>query len=157
MSEPVPPVEQSRSGAPLLAQWLGYAGLVPFIAGALELWLLPGVMVAFIERALLTYAAVILSFMGAVHWGLAMRSSSDLTNLQLGLSVVPALVGWVILMLPPLFAYPAFILSFLGLLVADLQAVRTRLAPRWYAGLRLHLTIGVVLALGAAYAQTFVR
>jgi hypothetical protein len=152
-----PKVEETAKGVPVLAQWLGYAGLAPFVAGALELWLLPGVLVDFIERALLTYAAVILSFMGAVHWGLAMRSHRDVINLQLGLSVIPALLAWVALMLPAVAAYPVFILCFIALYVFDLQAVKAHMVPGWYPTLRLPLTIGVVLSLAVAYAYALMR
>lgn len=158
MSEPLPPEEMTESGAPILAQWLGYAGLTPFIAGAVQLWLIPtGPLSEFMEEALLTYAAVILSFMGAVHWGLAMRSHVDIANMQLGLSVVPALIGWTTLMLPALYAYPVFMVAFLVLLAFDLEATRAHLAPRWYPSLRIPLTIGVVASLGVAYAELLLR
>lgn len=152
-----PQVEATAKGVPVLAQWLGYAGLVPFVAGALELWLLPDILVEFIEQALLAYAAVTLSFMGAVHWGLAMRSHRDVINLQLGLSVIPALLGWVALMLPPAVAYPVFMLSFVMLYVFDLQAVKAHMAPAWYPTLRLPLTVGAVLSLAAAYTNVLLR
>ena len=158
MSEhPRPKVEQTAAGIPVLAVALGYAGLLPFFAGAAELWLLPGVMTSFVESALLAYAAVILSFMGAVHWGLAMRSHRDIVNLQLGLSVIPALVGWMALMLPAVVAYPSLILAFVVLYVLDLQAVKLNMAPRWYPSLRLPLTAGVVVSLIAGYVNALTR
>ncbi len=158
MSEhPRPQVEQTAMGIPVLALALGYAGLLPFVAGAVELWVMPGIMTEFVESALLAYAAVILSFMGAIHWGLAMRSHRDIVNLQLGLSVIPGLIGWMALMLPALAAYPALILAFVALYFFDLQAVRLSMAPHWYPTLRLPLTIGVVLSLLAAYANALVR
>ncbi len=158
MSEhPRPHVEQTAAGIPVLAQWLGYAGLLPFVVGAVELWLLPGFITDFIETALLAYAAVILSLMGAIHWGLAMRSHRDIINLQLGLSVIPALLGWVALLIPAVAAYPILMLSFIVLNLFDLQAVKLNMAPSWYPKFRLPLTIGVVLSLVAAYANVFVR
>jgi len=158
MSEhPRPHIEQTAQGIPVLALALGYAGLAPFVAGAAEMWLLPGVMTDFIEAALLAYAAVILTFMGAIHWGLAMRSHRDIVNLQLGLSVIPAMLGWVALMLPAVAAYPILILSFLVLYLFDSQAVKLNLAPDWYPKLRLPLTTGAVLSLAAAYANALVR
>ena len=50
--------------------WLGYGGLLPF--GALALLLLDGARSALWWPALLAYGAVILSFVGALHWGFAM-------------------------------------------------------------------------------------
>ena len=80
-----------------LAMHLGYAGLIPFVSGALGVWVAPSGWRPFVMTALLDYAAVILAFMGAIHWGLAMRAqaSDERAKLQLGLSVIPALLGWV--------------------------------------------------------------
>jgi len=81
---------------PQLALLLGYAGLVPFVSGALGIWGIPIGWRPLVLDALLDYAAVILAFMGAIHWGLAMRGeASDIkARLQLGLSVIPPLLGW---------------------------------------------------------------
>ena len=91
------------------ARPLGYFGLVPFAAGALVMWLGGPELAGFAERAVLAYGAVILSFMGAVHWGLAMHSAHPRRNRQLALSVVPALVAWVALLLPPVAAFPVLL------------------------------------------------
>lgn len=81
---------------PKLALLLGYAGLVPFVSGALGIWVVPEGWRPLVLAALLDYAAVILAFMGAIHWGLAMRAqeAGEAAQLQLGLSVVPPLLGW---------------------------------------------------------------
>ena len=96
----------SRAAEPLprAVSWLGYGGLLPFVALSLgsvtaqfsgqdpQMW----------NAALLAYGAVILSFVGALHWGVAM-TLRDLTTAQRTAcfvwSVVPALVAWVALML----------------------------------------------------------
>jgi hypothetical protein len=60
-----------------LALRLGYLGLLPFVVGALLIWLLTGYEPeahAFAALGLSCYAAVIVSFLGGIHWGLAMRS-----------------------------------------------------------------------------------
>jgi hypothetical protein len=52
------------------AAWaLGIAGLLPFVASAAGLWLLAPDWASFAALALLTYAAVIVSFLGGIHWG----------------------------------------------------------------------------------------
>ena len=96
---------------------------------------------------MLTYAAVILSFMGAIHWGLAMRDEGVSSPLQLGLSVVPPLVGWVALALSPMTSFVVLIIMFAVLYIADTRAARLGLAPAWYPHLRLPLTVIVVLSL----------
>ena len=84
----------SKAEAPRPAPLLGYLGLLPFVAGALALWLAPPDLAAKASRALLYYGAVILSFMGAVHWGLAMHGDYPGRDRQLAMSVLPALVAW---------------------------------------------------------------
>ncbi|WAF87736.1 DUF3429 domain-containing protein [Metapseudomonas otitidis] len=140
---------------PQLARLLGFAGLVPFVTGALGIWLTPIGWRPLVLAALLDYAAVILAFMGAIHWGLAMRAGQEDTRarLQLGFSVIPALFGWVAISagLPAGLAVAVFIPAFIGLYLADLRAVRLGLAPGWYPALRRPLTIGVVTNLLVAW------
>ena len=57
-----------------LAWALGVAGLLPFAVGAAGLWLLPPQWAGLAAAALLAYAAVIVSFLGGIHWGLAMAT-----------------------------------------------------------------------------------
>lgn len=111
----------------------------------------------FVLDALLDYAAVILAFMGAIHWGLAMRGeASDIkARLQLGLSVIPPLLGWAALAggLPMALSLPVFLFAFIGLYLADMHAVREGLAPQWYPALRKPLTLAVCLSLLVAWAS----
>lgn len=140
---------------PHLAWLLGLAGLIPFLTGALGIWFTPVGWRPFVLAALLDYAAVILAFMGAIHWGLAMRAEEDSLNaqMQLGLSVIPPLVGWAAVSfgLPVGLSIPLFILAFIGLYLADVRAVRLGLAPIWYKPLRKPLTMVVSLSLLVAW------
>lgn len=140
-----------------LALYLGYAGLIPFVSGALGIWITPFTWRPFVMAALLDYAAVILAFMGAIHWGLAMRAeaSDERARLQLGLSVIPPLLGWVAVAsgMPFGFALPIFLAAFVLLYLADLRAVKLGLAPRWYPALRRPLTIVVSISLLLAWAS----
>ena len=114
--------------APARAYVLGYLGLLPFVAAALAVWFAPPAASAFASRALLTYGAVILSFLGAVHWGLAMQSSQAGRDRQLALSVLPALVAWAALLLSPILAFPVLVISFAVMNAADRRAAEA--APR---------------------------
>ena len=132
-----------------LAKILGYAGLIPFVVFSLGTWVtLP--MVKDAHFILLTYAAVILSFMGAIHWGLAMAQQRGKENIQLGLSVLPALLGWSALLIPPIYAYSVLIVSFSALCMADKYTADQALVPNWYVPMRVVLTTVVVLCLIAA-------
>ena len=146
---------------PKLAVLLGYAGLVPFVGGALGIWVIPLGWRPFVLDALLDCAAVILAFMGAIHWGLAMRAeeTDEKAKLQLGLSVIPPLLGWAALAggLPIGLSLPIFLFAFIGLYLADMHAVRVGLAPQWYPALRTPLTLVVCLSLLVAWASVLIR
>ena len=141
---------------PRLAVLLGYAGLLPFIGGALGAWLTPPGWRPWVLYASLEYAAVILAFMGAIHWGLARREERNATaaQQQLALSVVPALFGWVAVAsgLPALLAVPLLMLAFGLLYLADLRAVQLGLAPAWYPTLRKPLTLIVLFCLAVTWS-----
>lgn len=77
---------------PSAAVQLGYAGLMPFLAGALLTFPIAGDMRPWGTTLLLGYGAIILSFMGGVHWGAAMIRD-DVTTPALGKSVAPSLVA----------------------------------------------------------------
>jgi len=146
----------SATRPPLLVVALGYLGLLPFVGGALSIWVLPLGWRGFVLEALLDYAAVILAFMGAIHWGLAMRAEhSEGASLQLGFSVIPPLLGWLAIAsgMPLLAALPLMLVSFVGLYLADLHAVRLGLAPQWYPALRMPLTAIVSLCLLVAWSS----
>lgn len=135
------------SAIPPAALWLGYSGLVPFVVLAVALWFLPGPEQTVAHDALLAYAAIILSFMGAVHWGLAMNSSNPATGWQFGASVVPPLLAWFAIFTPPLINSGILIAAFAGLCAFDGYVARTGGTPAWYPRLRVPLTAVVVISL----------
>jgi hypothetical protein len=77
------------------ALWLGWAGLVPFVGLTAVLWFAGPGPRALAGSALLGYGAVILSFLGAIHWGLAMREWRAQPAAHLLWGIVPSLAGWV--------------------------------------------------------------
>ncbi len=83
-----------------VAPWatrLGYAGLLPFVALAAWMLVATADQRGFPARALLAYGATVASFLGAIHWGLAMRSEQpgdDTTARDYLWGVVPSLVAW---------------------------------------------------------------
>jgi chromate transport protein ChrA len=83
---------------PAIASRLGYAGLLPFLLGAALVWVVWPDVRPYVSHALSAYAAVVVAFLGAVHWGLAMRSGETRRFVW---SVVPALVAAVAVMMPP--------------------------------------------------------
>lgn len=139
------------STIPPAAAALGAAGFMPFVGLPLaQLWELTPLGQPWLP-VLALYAAVILSFMGAVHWGLAMAEGGGQTGApsdpawRYGASVVPALVGWfAVAFLPQVIALRIIATAFAALLAYDLYAARSGLAPPWYPTLRWRLTLVVV-------------
>lgn len=142
---------------PAAAAWLGALGLLPFIAGAAGVWLLDEPRHGAALSLLSTYAAVILSFMGAIHWGLAMGDPAQAAGRRMALSVVPALLAWFALSLPPGGTLVTLGIGYLGVYALDARAIAVGHAPPWYRRLRLPLTAGVLACLGAAIAALLVR
>lgn len=143
------------SRVPRPALVFGFCGLLPFIAGSLAVWALPPGWrdyALFIQAA---YGAIILSFLGAIHWGLALAGTAAggdshraMTWNRLGWTVIPALLGWAALMMTAVPGLILLILSFFGLLMGDAAAIRNGQAPAWYLDLRRPLTAAVILCLG---------
>ena len=142
-----PETRNQQSRVPLIAAVLAAAGALPFIGLlAAHIWGVepfgrPPVSV------LALYAAVILSFMGAVHWGLAMAEFGGHRDTAWSyiVSVLPALLGWFALAFLPIGAALGVIAFGFGLLLLyDLRALRLDRAPAWYAKLRWPLTLVVV-------------
>lgn len=138
---------------PFPALWLGLAGLLPFAAGAAGAVLGPAAWRGAALAALIAYGAVILAFLGAVHWGLALAAMAEAERefgrTRLTLGVVPALVGWVALVLPAWAGLALLIAGFLGVWAAEEGAARQGLMPLRYLWLRRLLTLVVVVLLSA--------
>jgi hypothetical protein len=98
-----------------LASRLAYAGLLPLVGGAALAWLLarPDYLDehAFVMQGLSAYAATVIAFLGALHWGLTMRQPEP-GPLRWG--VLPALLAWVGLLMP---AYAGLVVHGIVLLV----------------------------------------
>lgn len=128
---------------PLTARRLAYAGLAPIVAGALLVWLVREDAHFYVTLALSAYAAVIVSFLGGIHWGLALRHAEPPAAL-LGWGVVPSLVAWLAVMMPPSAA-----LVIHGVMLAACYAVDRRVYPAQGAAhwLTLRFRLSAVAAL----------
>jgi hypothetical protein len=137
---------------PVAARWLGGLGLLPFICLALAGPLLNGALRERATFALAAYGATIVSFLGGIHWGLAMGGAGGVLTdrampRRLILSVVPALAAWSALLLSTpscLFMLAAAIAAMLWI---DVRTARAGDAPSWYPRLRWPLSCAAVAAL----------
>ena len=80
---------------------LGCGGLLPFVGLAAAVWWLGSTDRSRCLFALLAYGATILSFLGGIHWGFAMRGASDSSIRLLLWGVAPSLLAWLALLLAP--------------------------------------------------------
>lgn len=142
--------ERDAVALPPGATALGYAGLLPFAAGALGVALLDGESQAFAARALLAYGAVILSFLGAVHWGLELARAEHGAARRLAAGVLPALAGWVALLLPTRHGLALLVVALGAFWLYEHRVLGASRLPPGYLGLRRSLTLAAcsLLALG---------
>jgi hypothetical protein len=137
------------TGNEITAKALGYAGLIPFVVFGIGCWIpLPYVVNA--PYILIAYGAIILSFMGAVHWGAAMASTDQQRGRYFIASVMPALLAWPALLLPHTLALVILLAGFIGLYVYDRSVEKAQGFPGWYIPIRTRLTVIVSLCLAAA-------
>lgn len=134
--------------APLL-HLLGYAGLIPFIFFGVATWFGSTHWQAFSLHALGVYGAVILSFLGAVHWGLFLldRSHRVLGQPAPIWAVIPSVAAWAALLLPTVPGLTVLLLLFALVLWVDRDSLRRFRLPPGYIQLRGYLTLGGTVSL----------
>ncbi|MCW2310649.1 DUF3429 domain-containing protein [Rhodoferax antarcticus] len=143
----------SSPTSPTVVAWLGYGGLIPFLALAGASWLDPAHSATWVP-GLLAYGAVILSFVGALHWAFAMTHPQlqGVPSHPLYLwSVVPSLLGWAALMLVPKAGAILLIAGLLAHYRQDLRLARMIELPVWYLPLRLRLSVVACLCLTVVF------
>lgn len=143
-----PAATGGHAPAPLL-HFLGYAGLMPFIFFGVAAWFGSTQWQAFSLYALGVYGAVILSFLGAVHWGLFLvdRSHRVLNQPAPVWAVMPSLAAWGALLLPTVPGLTVLLLLFPLVLWVDRGSQRRFRLPPGYIQLRGYLTLGGTLSL----------
>ncbi|MBC7624493.1 MAG: DUF3429 domain-containing protein [Aeromicrobium sp.] len=141
-----------------VATILSYAGTMPFITCAVILLFGPqlglGGLRQFAGQAITTYAAVIVSFLGGIQWGvgLATHEQQPQTAKSLFLlSVVPSLLAWAMLFLPngsSRVIVAIFLVGFVWVIDALLHL--QQVLPTWFFRLRSIVSAVVMASLIAA-------
>ena len=137
-----------NTSSPDIPSFLGWAGLVPFGLAALGTHSGIDTLVPYGFLGGTAYGAVILSFLGAVHWGLAMQD--DRSPYWYVWSITPALLGFASLLLLDVGMRVATLIPLFALAWSvDRKAAHHGLIPNWYMRLRSKLTAGAVMSLAA--------
>lgn len=144
-----------------LVRVLGHGGLIPFVMLTATLWLVTGELQTWVAMALATYAALILSFLGGIHWGIGwqagMRERLDkqtpralhAQRRHFLWGIVPSLLAWPGVLMPAFagLAWLGFILIIAYL--ADRTLYRSAGLQQW---LTLRFRLSAVAALSCFIA-----
>jgi len=129
----------------------GLGGLIPFVVMSLGIYIFPHYLKLMALYNLINYSVIVLSFIGAVHWGAAISNKNSEFKTYFW-SVIPAISSWFILMgfittnyiLIVLFLLLCFVITYF----ADLISAKKSILPKWYLRLRKILSIVVFICLG---------
>ncbi len=137
---------------PKVPLFLGLGGVIPFILLTFGIWFFPYDLKLLALYNLLNYSVIIISFLGAIYWGVAMRSEDRSLKPYL-ISVIPSLLCWFMLMgffSNYLLILVFIILAFFCIYLMDVKYVKSGFFPEWYMSLRKTVSIIVILSLGLA-------
>ena len=152
----------------------GSAGVIPYVStAAASIWLarkehlvsmgLDKTMDSETASALLLHAqniqvgfgAVLLSFLGAIHWGFEFsKYGGRIGNRRYLIGVLPLVLGWPTTLLAPQMALIAQWASFVAVWFIDLRATTAGWVPKWYSTYRFWLTFAVGTSIIATLAGT---
>ncbi|XDG02740.1 hypothetical protein ABKA04_002355 [Annulohypoxylon sp. FPYF3050] len=107
-------------------------------------------LLSIIEPIQLGYGAIIISFLGAVHWGMEYMEKAPnpgRTRFRYGLGVLAPIAAWPTLLMPMDFALTSQFAAFVMLYFADSRATVRAWVPSWYGTYRFVLTAVVGAAI----------
>jgi hypothetical protein len=143
---------------PVSALALGLAGLIPFVVGAAALWvMLPLLTPERGHQLVISYGAIILSFLGGIRWGTAIGIfNARRQAFEFSASVLSSLAGLAAMFAAPIPALTLLIAGFLMQALWDVTSVESGRLPLWFGKLRMLLTAGAVISLIAALVAVVV-
>lgn len=161
----------SMTAVPKQAFWVGMAGVVPYLATSLSTVALSfdiqyaayhgnGILfdgntseqiLHIIEPIQLGYGATIISFLGAIHWGLEFAGYGGHQGYpRYAIGVLATAVAWPTLLLSAEIGLITQFCAFTFLYYTDSRAARAGWAPRWYGIYRFVLTAIVGVSIVAS-------
>jgi Protein of unknown function (DUF3429) len=128
---------------PLLVTLLGYAGLIPFLAGPAWLQFAPATQPDWLVNAWCTYVALLAAFLAGTFWGFALPAIQGPAGV-LGAFIAGLLMAWGSVLLPYPHSLYALAAVYAMLLLADYWRERTLDTLPGYFRLRATLTAGAI-------------
>ncbi len=148
---PLAPTVGPAPGEPMprSARYLGLAGTIPFFSCAGAALFAPEVADVAVMTAQM-YGVSILSFLGAVHWGVALRTArGPARDWDFVYSVCPSLAAAAAAVLPPQQGLSVLLPSFGAALIYDsVRFAGDPGVPEWYPKLRKPLSIAAMASTG---------
>jgi hypothetical protein len=127
---------------------LSVLGLVPYVLCGLAAVGPHAANAGRMLAALIAWSAVVLAFVGGVHWGFVLRDTSPSPPLhrpRVILAALALIVAWIVLVLPSVapawLALLVVIIGYVAALVGEHNAGRRDLLPRRYLWLRWGFTV----------------
>lgn len=155
---------------PLVPLVLGVGGAIPFVALTPPISSyapLPEALRGREAEAQAAYGACILSFLGGPHWGMGMGghgaspghpvTNFTISSARYGWSVVPSLLAWPALLLPPVQKFVLLISSFGLCLGVDSGFAANKLLPKWYLPLRVLLTSVAIVSMTSSLSVSLTK
>ncbi len=143
----------NRSPIPKVPFWVAAGALAPFVVLAGAVWAAPEAYTPALLFWLSSYGAAILSFSGAVHWGVALLHA-EMNEQDRGVfttwSIVPAITSWISLLMPVKTGLLLLIATYVIQFAADRQLTSRFRLPDWFLRLRGGMTAVAALCLAIA-------
>ncbi len=138
-----------------VASVLAYAGTIPFIAAAVILLfgnlLGIGMLRPLAAQGITTYAAIIVSFLGGIQWGIGISTHEQQPQTARSLfmlSIVPSLLAWAMLFLPASTSRVVVAIFLVGFVwIIDALLHLQKVIPAWFFRLRCVVSAVVIASL----------
>jgi len=135
---------QAHQSMPAAARWIGFAGVLPFAASAINLHTGWPLFDGFALQIFIVYSAVILSFLGGIRWGLGARHAAATAG-DYVLAVMPSLIAVMAVLLPrPVWQVLVLAAGFAAIGALDHWRPAVGM-PEWLRALRWQLSTLVLL------------
>jgi hypothetical protein len=140
---------------PLIVTLLGYAGLLPFVAGPAWLTFAPATAPAWLDPFWINYVTLLAAFLAGTFWGFALPAVQGPAGM-LGIFIASMLMllTWLAMSLAFGVRLYALAVVFLLLLIADFWRERTLDTLPGYFALRSTLTVGAIATIAWRIAMS---